>query len=44
MQAIVDAVPMVMQCPLDRAMQPSAARHSASVIRPAIISASNFHT
>ena len=44
MDAIVDAVPIVMQCPLERAMQPSAKKHSSSVIRPARISASNFHT
>ena len=44
MHAMVDAVPIVMQCPFDRAMHPSAMWHSSTVIRPAFISASNFHT
>ena len=42
--AIVDAVPIVMQCPLERAMQPSAKAHSCSVIRPASRSSSQRHT
>ena len=42
--AIVDAVPMVMQWPADRAMQPSATWQSASDMRPAATSASNAHT
>ena len=42
--AIVDAVPIVMQCPLDRAMQPSAKTHSSCVIRPATRSSSNRQT
>lgn len=42
--AIVEAVPMVMQCPLERAMQPSAKKHSSCVIRPALSSSSNFQT
>ena len=43
-QAIVDAVPMVMQWPQDLAMPLSAITHSACVIRPAASSASNFQT
>ena len=42
--AIVDAVPIVMQCPSDRDMQPSAKAHSSWVIRPAIWSSSHRHT
>ena len=42
--AIVDAVPIVMQCPLDLAMQPSANVHSSWVIRPVSRSSSNRHT
>ena len=42
--AIVDAVPIVMQCPFDRAMHPSANTHSSAVIRPASSSSSNRHT
>ena len=42
--AIVDAVPIVMQCPLERAMQPSAKAHSCSVMRPARRSSSQRHT
>ncbi len=42
--AIVEAVPIVMQCPLDRAMHPSANAHSSSVIRPARRSSSHRHT
>ena len=42
--AIVDAVPIVMQCPLDRAMHPSANAHSSWVIRPASRSSSQRHT
>ena len=42
--AMVDAVPIVMQCPLERAMQPSAKTHSSWVIRPATRSSSNRHT
>ena len=44
MQAIVDAVPIVMQWPQDRAMPLSAASASSWVIRPATSSASNRHT
>ena len=44
MQAIVDAVPIVMQWPLLRFMQPSASEKSASDIRPAIRSCSKRHT
>ncbi len=44
MQAIVEAVPIVMQCPLERAMRPSAKKHSSSVIRPVFRSSSNFRT
>nr|WP_298326025.1 hypothetical protein [Haloactinopolyspora sp.] len=43
-QAMVEAVPMVMQCPLDRAMHPSASKTSSCVIRPALRSSSNFQT
>ena len=43
-QAIVEAVPMVMQWPQDLAMPLSAITHSAWVIRPAASSASNFQT
>ena len=42
--AIVDAVPIVMQCPFDRAMHPSANTHSSAVIRPASSSSSNRQT
>ena len=35
MQAIVDAVPIVMQWPLLREIEPSISRHSSSVMRPA---------
>src|SRR5436190_524459 len=41
---MVDAVPIVMQCPFERAMQPSAKAHSSWVIRPATRSSSNRHT
>ena len=42
--AIVDAVPIVMQCPSERDMQPSAKKHSSCVIRPASRSSSQRHT
>ena len=42
--AIVDAVPIVMQCPSDRDMHPSANAHSSCVIRPASRSSSQRHT
>ena len=44
MQAIVEAVPIVMQCPLLRAMHPSAMWNSSSDISPALSSASKRHT
>ena len=43
-QAIVDAVPIVMQCPADRDMHASASMNSAIDILPARTSASNFQT
>ncbi len=42
--AIVDAVPIVMQCPSERDMHPSANAHSSCVIRPASRSSSQRHT
>src|SRR5450759_1464106 len=42
--AIVDAVPIVMQCPLLRDMHDSARTHSSAVIRPARTSSANCHT
>ena len=44
MHAMVDAVPMVMQWPLERDMQPSASRSCSAVIRPAFRSFSSFQT
>ena len=43
-QAIVDAVPMVMQCPSERVMPSSASPNSSRVILPARRSSLNFHT
>ena len=43
-QAIVDAVPIVMQCPGERAIAPSATAHSAGVMVPAASSSSKRHT
>ncbi len=43
-EVIVDAVPIVMQCPGDRAMPSSISLHCASVMLPARFSAQNFHT
>ena len=40
---MVEAVPMVMQWPIDRATQDSASQNWAGVIKPALISAWNFH-
>ena len=44
MLAIVDAVPIVIQCPEDRALHASAPRKSSSVISPVLTMASNFQT
>ena len=44
MEAMVEAVPMVMQWPTERDMQASASMKSASVISPALTMASNFQT
>ena len=41
---IVDAVPMVMQCPGERAMPSSISSHCSSVMFPARFSAQYFHT
>src|SRR3954464_1057552 len=41
---MVDAVPMVMQCPGDDAIRDSISSQSAEVIRPARSSAQYFHT
>ena len=41
---IVDAVPIVIQLPLDRLIEISASTKSSSVINPAVKSASSFHT
>ena len=41
---IVDAVPIVMQWPGERAMPPSRSAISQSPIRPARASSQNFHT
>ena len=41
---IVDAVPIVMQWPGERAMPSSMPRHCASVMLPARFSAQNFQT
>ena len=43
MEAIVDAVPMLMQCPADRAMQLSAAMKSGNVIVSALTSSRKRH-
>ena len=43
MAVIVDAVPIVMQCPLDLAIPSSISHHSASVRLPARRSAQYFH-
>ena len=42
--AMVDAVPMVMQWPGERALPASAPMKSARVISPVLTMASNFHT
>jgi hypothetical protein len=44
MQAIVDAVPIVMQCPCERLMQLSASEKSSSLKRPARNSSERRHT
>ena len=44
MQAIVEAVPMVMQWPAERLMQLSASRNSCSVILPAFTASLNRQT
>src|SRR6185436_10145067 len=44
MQAIVDAVPIVMQWPMLRLIQLSANSQSCCVIFPLFMSSSNFHT
>ena len=44
MLAIVEAVPMVMQWPAERALLASAPMKSSSVISPALTMASNFQT
>ena len=42
-EVMVDAVPMVMQCPGDRAMPDSRSASSQSPISPARASSQNFH-
>ena len=44
MLAMVEAVPMVMQWPGDRALPASAFMNSSIVISPALTMASNFQT
>jgi len=44
MAAMVEAVPMVMQVPKERAMPFSISPHSASLMLPARFSAQYFHT
>src|SRR5579871_4701828 len=44
MVAMVDAVPMVLQCPAERDMQDSASKNSADVILPARTSSLMVHT
>src|SRR3954447_10015087 len=43
-EVIVDAVPIVMQCPGEEAMRSSAEAQSASVMRPALNSSQYFQT
>ena len=43
-QAMVEAVPIVMQCPLERCMQVSASRKSSALIRPARTSSEKRQT
>ena len=43
-EAMVEAVPMVMQTPLERLMPDSAAIKSLSVMSPARTASENFHT
>src|SRR5262245_40246590 len=43
-QAIVEAVPIVIQCPADRLMHDSASRKSLRAIAPERTSSLNFHT
>src|SRR3954468_17395080 len=42
--AIVEAVPITMQCPADRDMQASASMNCSRLITPALTSSLNFHT
>ena len=43
MLAMVDAVPIVLQVPVERDMEASASRNSACVISPAFTASENFH-
>ena len=43
MDAIVEAVPMVLQVPEDRDIDASASRNSSCVISPAFTASENFH-
>ncbi|MNT85499.1 hypothetical protein D3C72_2256750 [compost metagenome] len=43
MQAMVEAVPMVLQVPVERDIEASASRNSSWVISPAFTASENFH-
>ncbi|MNU09006.1 hypothetical protein D3C72_2553260 [compost metagenome] len=42
-EAMVEAVPMVLQVPVERDIEASASRNSSWVISPALTASENFH-